>query len=103
MINIGLYKHICTQCGKAFEARKEYAYKIIKDYDRDSYFWFCSYKCIQTYRKQIKPRQKTPSEKEQLILDLLSKGVRQYEIAQRAGVSKQTVYKVKKKWEEIYA
>lgn len=39
----------CRHCGKHFESRPEYAYKI--EYNKDRYWYFCSWRCIQAYRR----------------------------------------------------
>lgn len=44
---LGLYSHICKICGKKFECTTEYVYKRPKKHD--SYFYFCSYKCLREY------------------------------------------------------
>lgn len=52
MILIDLYPHTCRQCGKKFEGGSEWAYKIPLGHRKA--IWFCSWKCIQAYRKEHK-------------------------------------------------
>ena len=42
---LGLTEHKCEMCGKEFECRKEYAYKIRKKNGGDRYYYYCSYSC----------------------------------------------------------
>ena len=44
-----LHARKCKQCGKKFEARLEYAYKIERVHK--STLWFCSYHCLQDYKQ----------------------------------------------------
>ena len=49
---LGLHKRKCTQCGKIFEGRREYAYKIPDRNITDKYFYFCSWKCLRLYENE---------------------------------------------------
>lgn len=54
---LGLHKRKCAECGKDFEARIEYVYKI-EDYHtntKGTTHWYCSYTC---YRKAQKRRKR---------------------------------------------
>ena len=48
--NLFLYPHKCHVCGKRFEARPEYVFKI-GQYKKKT-MWFCSWKCLQKHRKK---------------------------------------------------
>ena len=50
MILLDLYPKKCKQCGKRFEASSEWAYKESKGHKH--FLWFCSYHCIQAYRRE---------------------------------------------------
>ena len=50
--NMGLHNRKCTQCGKQFEGRMEYAYKIPIKKITSAYYYFCSYKCMRAYEKE---------------------------------------------------
>jgi YHS domain-containing protein len=49
---VGLYNRICTQCGKHFEGRSEYAYKVQDKHITDKYYYFCSWKCLRAYERE---------------------------------------------------
>ena len=49
-----LHKRKCKQCGKEFEGRMEYAYKIEKRKGTQRYLYFCSWRCLQKYRYEHK-------------------------------------------------
>lgn len=98
MLLIGLYPHKCASCGKSFEARREYAYKLHKYKTSDDFVWFCSYKCLRLYeKKNIKPKIR-PTPREQEYLDLLSSGLTVTEVARHEGVDEQRVRFVRDKW-----
>ena len=98
MVQIGLYPHKCKLCGKKFEARSEYAYKLHRYKSSDDFDWFCSYKCLREYETKHK-RKKIPTGREQEILDLLKQGVNPTEVGKRFGVTYQHVAQVRDKWE----
>ena len=97
MIQIGLYPHKCKQCGKKFEGRSEWVYKLEKQKGSKDYIWFCSHKCIRQYEKDH-TKVKKPSEREQQILDLLKKGYTPTEAAKKLGITYGAVAKVRDKW-----
>ena len=97
MIQVGLYPHKCKMCGKRFEARKEYAYKLHRYKSSDDYDWFCSYKCLRQYERK-KRSERHPTVREQDYLDLLDDGLTIAEIARREGVNEQRVRFVRDKW-----
>ena len=51
-----LHPRKCKTCGKKFEARPEYAYKYSPSGEK--FYWFCSYHCLQDYKREHKPKQK---------------------------------------------
>ena len=51
---LGLYPHKCRQCGKEFEGRREYAFKVPKRPGWDKYYYFCSHKCFRAYENSEK-------------------------------------------------
>ena len=91
---INLRTHTCKQCGKEFEAYAGHIYKIPTS-KTDIFMWFCSYKCIQEYRKQTA---KKPTEKERLVLEMLDGNHTIKNITETLKVSKETIYKIKDKW-----
>ena len=86
MVCIGLYPHKCRECGKKFEARTEYAYKLHKYQSSDDCDWFCSYKCLRAYESKH-TRKKKPNERDQKILDMISEGLSLTEIGKRFGIT----------------
>jgi len=53
--SIGLHAHTCAICGKEFEARAEYVYKV-KDPQGRNLIWMCSYSCMTKYLENKKKR-----------------------------------------------
>ena len=51
LIAFDLYPRKCKFCGKDFEACKEYAYKAEKRKGKKQYFYFCSWRCLQSWRE----------------------------------------------------
>ena len=49
---VGLHERKCIQCGKIFEARKEYVYKIEDTHKTDKYYYFCSWKCMRQHERE---------------------------------------------------
>ena len=96
-IRVGLYPHKCKQCGKAFECRPEYAYKIRKAQKMDQYWWFCSHKCIRKY-DEGHTNVKMPSAADQRILDLLAEGNEPVEVARMLGITYNAVSNAKCRW-----
>lgn len=45
---LDLYPHKCKECGKRFEASREYRYKICERH----MMWFCSYHCMRKHEKE---------------------------------------------------
>ena len=97
MIQVGLFPHKCKECGKKFEARAEYAYKLHKYKTCDEFIWFCSYRCLRAYEGKHS-RKKKPSQRDREILDLLAQGVCPTEIGKRLGMTYQAVAYVRDKW-----
>lgn len=97
MVQIGLYPHKCKECGKKFEARSEYAYKLHRYKSSDDFEWFCSYKCLREYEK-THSRKKKPTVCEQKYLDLLDTGLTITEVARLKNVNVSFVGRVKHKW-----
>lgn len=100
MIQVGLYSHRCGECGKGFECRREYAYKIHKYQSSDDFVWFCSYRCLRQYEKTHQKPEKQPTRREQEYLDQLDSGLTIEEIARREGVNPQRVRFVRDKWRD---
>ena len=100
MIQIGLYPHKCKQCGKRFEARREYAYKLPKFHRTDDYDWFCSYKHLRQYEQEHSLKEKLTAREVEAI-NLMEQGLKTMEIATRMGVSRNRVLAIKDKWEDI--
>ena len=92
--SINLHTHTCKQCGKTFEAYVGHVYKIPTN-KNDVYRWFCSYKCIQAYRKDTA---KKPNDKERLVLEMLDNNHTIKNITETLKVSKETVYKIRDEW-----
>lgn len=46
-----LHKRKCAQCGKNFESRMEYAYKVERRKGKKLYYYFCSWHCLRQYEK----------------------------------------------------
>ena len=97
MVQIGLYPHKCGECGKRFEARTEYAYKLHRFKTSDDFIWFCSYKCLREYEKNHS-RIKQPTACEQVYLDLLDTGLTITEVSRLKGVNASFVGRIKHKW-----
>ena len=95
---VGLHEHTCKQCGKDFECRTEYVYKLPTN-KGDVYHWFCSYKCIQKYREEHK-KTKLPRDKDKLILAMLDRGMTQAEVGEYFHMTSQSVGRVKQKWRD---
>lgn len=95
MIHVGLYPHKCKQCGKKFEARSEYAYKLHKFKTSDDFVWFCSYSCLRAYEEKHK---KKPGERDQKVLDLLDLGITPTEVGNMLGLTCQKVAYIRDKW-----
>ena len=53
MIAFDLYPRKCKQCGKNFEAGKEYAYKYQK-YGKKKSWYFCSWHCLREFQREKK-------------------------------------------------
>ncbi len=53
MTLFGLHPRKCKCCGKKFEAVDEWVYKIrlFNKNGHEHYMWFCSWKCLQAFRK----------------------------------------------------
>lgn len=96
-ISVGLKKHKCHQCKKTFECRPEHRYKILKYGCTDVYDWFCSWKCIQDYRKE-KEKDNQPSKRDLRILELLDQGMNLHAVAKEVGISRNGVIYVRDKW-----
>ena len=100
MIQVGLYPHKCKQCGKRFEARREYAYKLPKFHKTEEYYWFCSYKHLRQYEQEHSSVKKlTPREAE--AIRMVEQGFTTMEIATKMGVSRNRVFAIKEKWQDI--
>ena len=97
MVCIGLYPHKCKECGKKFEARSEYAYKLHRYKTSDDYDWFCSYKCLRAYESKH-TRKKKPNERDQQVLDLISEGMSLTEIGRKFGITYGMVAYIRDKW-----
>ncbi len=95
--SIGLYPRKCKQCGKKFDCRKEYRYKILRYGSEECYDWFCSWKCIQAYRREH-TKVKKPDERDQKILNLLDCGRSLAETGEMMGLSRKVVIRVRDKW-----
>lgn len=102
MKSIGLYPHKCKKCGKKFEARSEYAYKLHKFKTSDEFVWFCSYRCLRAY-ENTHSKKKKPSEREQEILNLIAKGINLTDVGRRFGITYQAVAYIRDKWRDKIA
>ena len=99
--NIGLYPHKCKQCGKEFECRSEWAYKLPRK-GRLDHFWFCTHRCIRAYEEALQEKKmRTPSERDREILELLAEGVGATEIARKMGLSYYQVVRIRDKWADL--
>lgn len=47
-----LYPRVCKICGKRFESRVNYTYKV--EYRKNAFYYFCSYHCFREYEKRKK-------------------------------------------------
>lgn len=47
-----LYPRKCKTCGKPFESRADYAYKMERQKGKPIYWWFCSWHCLQAFREK---------------------------------------------------
>ncbi len=102
---LGFRPHRCKVCGSEFEAKKEYAYKIPQG---AGFLWFCSWHCIQAYRKEKesmprKPKRvqtKTAAEVEPPVMEMLKQGLTNAEIARRLDISASWVSRIKKKFNQ---
>lgn len=97
---VGLYEHKCKQCGKHFECRSEYAYKLSKRNSTKGFHYFCSYKCLRAYEEEHSKKKK-PNEKERQMLELLKAGIGLNEISRQLDVSKSYVTMTRDKWGNI--
>ena len=48
---LGLHKRECKQCGKQFESRTSYAYRI-PTRKTGQFTYFCSWKCLRAYEQE---------------------------------------------------
>lgn len=95
MEQMGLHPHVCRQCGKHFECRQEYTYKVHKYGSVVQYHWFCSWKCLREFEIN---KAKRPTKREEQFLELLDSGESLAETARKLGVSPTRVMKVRDKW-----
>ena len=47
-----LYPRVCKICGKRFESRVNYTYKV--EHRKNAFYYFCSYHCFREYEKRKK-------------------------------------------------
>lgn len=97
MLKLGLYQYKCKQCGKKFEGRKEYGWRVPEGRSNAIFHYFCSYGCMRQYEKRDK---KVPSKREKQYLDLLNSGMNAEQVARELGVSSSRVRYVRIKWRE---
>lgn len=105
LIRLGFHERECSECGKTFDAKDEYAYKILNGRPQGHavYHWFCSWHCLQAWRAENDERKRKPKKKqtkraaeiEPLVLMMLSDGIRGVEIARRLDISESWVSKIK--------
>lgn len=98
--SVGLRTHVCLQCGKTFECRPEHVYKIHSE-KHGKTKWFCTYTCLQAFRRQQSLDKRIPSEREQLVLEMLDKNYRVKDIIELAKMSKETIYKIRETWRSV--
>ena len=91
---VWLFPHKCRVCGKKFECRNEYVYKIL---DGKSFAWFCSYRCMREYEKNHEKKKK-PTKRQQEVLDLLEQGYTLTKVGEILGTSYHWVGHVRDKW-----
>lgn len=91
---VWLYPHKCKVCGKPFECRSEYAYKINGG---KGFMWFCSYKHMREYEKAHEKRN-APTQRQQEALDLLAEGYPISKICEMIKASHHWVEHVRDRW-----
>ena len=96
MICIGLYHRKCKTCGKEFEARKEYGWKIAPYKSSDFSYYFCSYSCMRAYEVAKEEKKKTPEVVK--VLGLLRAGYNKTEAGRIVGMTYKQVKKIADKW-----
>lgn len=95
---MGLIERKCAQCGRTFEARMEWAYKITKPGSICTYFWFCRHKCIRAYEREHTKPQERPTKLQEAILERLEELHSLAEVAREFGVSYKRVQNIRDKW-----
>ena len=100
---IGIYPRKCRWCGKEFECRREYGWKIPISRKSDFYYYFCKYSCMRAYEKDKEEKKvrgkKTPEDKQ--VLALLNAGYNQCEASRITGVNYRRVRTIRDKWGTI--
>lgn len=99
MIQIGMYPRKCRNCGKEFECRKEWGWKIPRNRNNGTYFYFCRYSCMREYEKAKEARKKpkmTPMTMQ--VLGLLREGYNQSEAGRIVGMTYKQVNRIKEAW-----
>lgn len=95
---MGLFERKCTQCGKTFEARSEWAYRIPKTRSSCAYFWFCQHKCIRAYEREHTKPQERPTKWQEAVLKRLEELHSLAEVAREFGISYKRVSNIRDKW-----
>ena len=98
---LGLHPRKCHKCGKDFECRYEYAFKLS---DKKKHAkWFCSYSCLRSFEKAAlmkNRRGSKPSYEAQKILRLMAEGVSMSKIAEDLGIRHQRVADIRDRWQD---
>lgn len=93
-----LRKDKCECCGRSIEVWPEWAYKIC--YDQDVVKYFCSWRCIQQYRREHdteKHQGKINIYRRNMIISLISQGLTNKQITNQIPCSNQLISFYRKK------
>lgn len=106
LIRLGFHERECSECGKTFDAKDEYVYKILsgRPNGHAAYRWFCSWHCIQQWRAEHDPPPRKPRKKQTkraeevvpLVLLMLQQGFKGTEIAKKLDISITWVSRIKR-------
>lgn len=95
-IMFGMYPRKCKTCGKEFEARREYGWKIPQYRSSEFFYYFCSYSCMRAY-ETAKEEKKKPKETVR-VLGLIRAGYSKTETGRIVGMTYKQVKRIWDRW-----